>query len=186
MQDSLNESGQLTASLPATVEEEELSETYGQRTSTPVTGTRKSIRDSITTTSESIMEWFDAVEDGPQEFILDIGQDASEPGSRLVPSSTETSSVDTDFESLSASGPLVESVTFNAQQIIRRTQLPCPPPGDEGSLFAILKKNVGKVLRYIVTTGVLLYKSSIGPLNDHFSCDIQRTLNDAAKGGRRS
>lgn len=143
MQESLNESAQHMVPLPATVEEEETVEHFGQRTSTPVT--RKSFRDSIASTSDSVMEWFDAVDEGPQEFIMELGQDLSEPGSRLLSTSAETSSIDTDFESSSASEPLRESVSSGTAQIVRRTQLPCLPPSDEGSLFTILKKNVGKV-----------------------------------------
>ena len=119
--------------------------------------THRSIRDSIFS-SESA-EWFDAVEDGfngPQEFVLDPGVDGTgtEPGSRIVPESIndsqtsfhsqdDRSSVDTDIH---------EQVLFPATadrtpstEVKHRTRLPALPPADEGSLFTILKKNVGKV-----------------------------------------
>lgn len=148
MQESLNDST-LMVPLPPTVEEEETAEHFGQRTSTPAT--RKSFRDSIASTSDSVVEWFDAVDEGPQEFIMELGQEMSEPGSRMLSTSAETSSIDTDFESTSVSEPLPETVTSGTAQIVRRTQLPCLPPSDEGSLFAILKKNVGKVGHFIAT-----------------------------------
>ncbi|KAF8912866.1 oxysterol binding protein [Gymnopilus junonius] len=152
MQESLNESAQQMPSLPMTAEEEETLPAFDnvQRTSTPPT-TRKSFRDSITTTSDSLVEWFDAVDEGPQEFIMEVCPEISEPGSRLLSASPEdTSSIDTDVEEPAIpSAPLHESIYSRAFQVIRRTQLPCPAPGDEASLFAILKKNVGKDLSTI-------------------------------------
>ncbi|KAF8973772.1 oxysterol binding protein [Flammula alnicola] len=155
MQASLSDAAQQTLPpLPYTPEEEEEAPTHAQRVNTPVT--RKSMRDSMTTASESFVEWFDAEDDGPQEFIMDVPQDASEPPSRMLSvtndSSTDTSSIDTDFEDallMSASILVTETTPFGQVQVIRRTQLPCPAPTDEGSLFAILKKNVGKDLSTI-------------------------------------
>ena len=148
MQESISESAQQIPSLPVTAEEEEAPQsTYDTPlASTPPT-IRKSFRDSITTTSDSIVEWFDAVDEGPQEFILETGPEMSEPPSRLLSASPdETSSIDTDIEeAVEPSLPLRESIASDAYPIIRRTQLPCPAPADEGSLFAVLKKNVGKV-----------------------------------------
>ncbi|PPQ95634.1 hypothetical protein CVT26_008663 [Gymnopilus dilepis] len=152
MQESISESAQQIPSLPVTAEEEEAPQsTYDTPlASTPPT-IRKSFRDSITTTSDSIVEWFDAVDEGPQEFILETGPEMSEPPSRLLSASPdETSSIDTDIEeAVEPSLPLRESIASDAYPIIRRTQLPCPAPADEGSLFAVLKKNVGKDLSTI-------------------------------------
>ena len=119
--------------------------------------THRSIRESVFS-SESV-EWFDAVEDGfngPQEFVLDPGVDGTgtEPGSRIVPESInesqtsfhsqdDRSSVDTDIHE----PDLVPAVADRTPctEVKHRTQLPALPPADEGSLFTILKKNVGKV-----------------------------------------
>lgn len=147
---SLDAGQQVLAPLPFTVEEEDMAPSHELRANTP--NARKSIRDSMTTTSGSFVEWFDAEEDGPQEFIMDYAQDASEPASRIVPSTIEstadTSSVDTDFEDADATpleAPAVQDASSGPLQVVRRTHLPCPAPPDEGSLFAILKKNVGRV-----------------------------------------
>ncbi|KDR85198.1 hypothetical protein GALMADRAFT_331731 [Galerina marginata CBS 339.88] len=148
LQESLNESTQQMNALPATVEEDETLQSHSQRASTPVT--RKSFRDSITTTSDSFVEWFDAVDEGPQEFVMEFSQEVSEPGSRMLTASPDTSSVDTDFEaSMTVSAPLHESISPGLAEVTRRTHLPCSAPADEGSLFAILKKNVGKDLSTI-------------------------------------
>ena len=112
--------------------------------------------------------WYDAAEfDGAEEFLIDDspGDDSrnSNPSEILSPSlstSTSTSaqeSAESDSESDSSDcqQPAVEpeqpqlesatSIVSEMQAIVRRTQLPSPPVGDEGSLFTVLKKNVGKV-----------------------------------------
>jgi hypothetical protein len=112
-------------------------------TAKSVSASRRSVRNSIATTaSESFVEWFDAEDEGPQEFIMDLGPQVSEPSSQLVSLDDDDSSVNTDIVER-VSSPVPEE-TLNLQ-VARRTQLPCLAPVDEGSLFAILKKNVGKV-----------------------------------------
>jgi len=148
MQASLNEATQqVQPPLPFTAEEEENAPTHRQQPTTPVAG--RSLRNSIASTSGSFAEWFDA-DEGPQEFIMEPGQDMSEPPSRMLSAANEpdTSSIDTDIEepdTLSSPTQEIGYLSFGDTQVIRRTQLPCLPPSDEGSLFAILKKNVGKV-----------------------------------------
>ncbi|KAJ7102181.1 oxysterol binding protein [Mycena belliarum] len=143
--------------LPITAEEEEqqspLAYSPSASFTTPISRKRASIL--TTTTSESINEWFDAdsINDGAEEFILDIppAQLDSRNPSKIMSndsrSSLGRSSVDTDIGGESARGPS-ESSTVDPRdasvQINRRTHLPAAPVGDEGSLFAILKKNVGK------------------------------------------
>ncbi|KAF9569769.1 hypothetical protein CPC08DRAFT_701646 [Agrocybe pediades] len=148
MQESINESSQ-QASLPMTTEEDE--DLYQSPLHTPsATLSRSGLRDSVTSASDSVVEWFDAVDEGPQEFVVEMGQDVSEPGSRMLSGSSETSSVDTDFEECEpALSTTLESPSARSMAVSRRTRLPCPPPSDEGSLFAILKKNVGKDLSTI-------------------------------------
>lgn len=148
MQVSFNEATQqVHPPLPFTAEEEEHAPSHHQRVSTSVTGI--SFRDStITSSSGSFVEWFDA-DEGPQEFVMELGQDMSEPPSRMLSTADErdTSSIDTDFEepdTLSSTQEIIYR-SFGDPQVVRRAQLPCLPPSDEGSLFAILKKNVGKV-----------------------------------------
>lgn len=112
--------------------------------------------------------WYDAAEfDGAEEFLIDDspGDDSrtSNPSEILSPSlSTRTSTSaqeSSEWDSESDSGkcqqPVVDteqpnlesatSVVPEMQAVVRRTQLPSPPVGDEGSLFTVLKKNVGKV-----------------------------------------
>ncbi|KAJ7706447.1 hypothetical protein B0H17DRAFT_1037251 [Mycena rosella] len=126
---------------------------------TPLSRKRASIL--TTTTSESTNEWFDAdsFNDGAEEFILDIpaAQLESRQPSKIMNndsrSSLGRSSVDTDIAPGLSRVPS-ESSTIDPKseaivQITRRTRLPAAPVGDEGSLFAILKKNVGKDLSTI-------------------------------------
>lgn len=152
LQTPLNDTPQqILSPLPSTFEEEEEKVAIRtQRVNTPVT--HKSLRDSTTTMSDSFVEWFDAEDEGPQEFIMDVGQDAFEPPSRMHSVtndiSADNSSIDTDYEEALTTSVSVahgESTSFGKVQVVRRTQLPALPPADEGSLFAILKKNVGKV-----------------------------------------
>ena len=105
--------------------------------------------------------WFDAQEyDGAEEFVLDEShpedaQTSQFPDAPIVktPSvfsaGTPSSQAESDSDSESDSGSILPSRANPDQSqdkvIVRRTQLPSPVVGDEGSLFAVLKKNVGKV-----------------------------------------
>lgn len=155
MQNPLHDATQQRHSpLPYTAEEEEeATATHSQRVNTPVA--HKSMRDSMTTMSDSFVEWFDAEDDGPEEFIMDDTNAVSEPPSRMLSTasdaSADNSSIDTDYEealAISTVEPTDESTLVGQVHVVRRTQLPTLPPADEGSLFAILKKNVGKVCTF--------------------------------------
>jgi hypothetical protein len=134
--------------LPPRVEEEG-EEAYHNESPTSASASMfRPKRTSVaTSTSESV--WFDAPEfdDGPEEFLLEsTGADDHGPESRIVdPDDREDSnSVDTDIEGETPK-PDPTELPLDPSQVTRRTQLPSPPPADEGSLFAVLKKNVGKV-----------------------------------------
>ncbi len=129
-------------------------------TDSPTLTKRMSIATSGT---DSISEWFDASEgmnEGAQEFVLDVQTfEGSEQPSRMLTISSDSrssldhadnSSIDTDIaeEEPPARMPSEDSEpdpVASSLQVVRRTKLPAPPVGDEGSLFSILKKNVGKV-----------------------------------------
>lgn len=151
IQSPLHDNNQQSPSpLSFTEEEDERVPTPSQRVATPAT--RRSVRDSTATMSDSFVEWFDAEDEGPEEFILDVTNAVSEPPSRMLSVvndiSADNSSIDTEYEEALAQSvsPTRDQMAVTGQiQVIRRTQLPTLPPADEGSLFAILKKNVGKV-----------------------------------------
>ncbi|CAK5265274.1 unnamed protein product [Mycena citricolor] len=132
--------------LPATAEEDEAHPiwTHSPATSlfTPHPGKRMS--SMTTTTTDSGVEWFDAESDGAEEFVLDVPPAIeSQQPSKIVNASTDSlghSSIDTDIADEPEQSPV---------EINRRAQLPARPIGDEGSLFAVLKKNVGKDLSTI-------------------------------------
>lgn len=145
--------------LPATREEEEL---IAGRPSTLSPQIKKSRHASIATT-ESDHEWFDALEaigDGAQEFVMDpqtftdgyslpskiMGNDSRSSLDRFEEPNDDS---DSDVGELTELSPTQPSASPIHQidlpvHILRRTELPARPSGDEGSLFAILKKNVGK------------------------------------------
>ncbi|KZP32327.1 hypothetical protein FIBSPDRAFT_812623 [Athelia psychrophila] len=155
-------------SLSATAEEpEEYQDGYSlgtdndqgtTRFATPYS--RKSTRASISTTfSDGTQEWYDAG-DGGEEFELDLS-DEPEPTPSVEKSEGQGglgSNTDTGSRSSlgGSSGSSKEDLTRvqieeidpaqKALQIVRRTELPSGPVGDEGSLFAVLKKSVGKDL----------------------------------------
>ncbi|KAI0048392.1 hypothetical protein FA95DRAFT_1558038 [Auriscalpium vulgare] len=120
-----------------------------------VGGARASLAPSI---SDSGSIWYDAEEapEGAMEFLIDENptpdtQEGTE--SRLMAGSSASDSHSSDYDSgeerdLETDGTDPES-TLSAQDVPRRTQLPSGPVGDEGSLFAVLKKNVGKDLSNI-------------------------------------
>lgn len=147
--------------LPMTTEEEEQDD-YGSsyKLSNP---TKRSKRGSAATSISELNEWFDASEglnEGAEEFFLDeTAGDGTEPAtSRMLSNESrsslgqfDASSVDTDMEGgdLKASKMTATEAssanTHGSIEVVRRTSLPSTVTGDEGSLFAILKKNVGKV-----------------------------------------
>ncbi|KAJ6627191.1 oxysterol binding protein [Mycena sp. CBHHK59/15] len=144
--------------LPLTAEEPEERPTANSSPSATFTIPLARKRTSVltTTTSESINEWFDAdSNEGAEEFILDIPpQLDSRQTSKIVSNDSRSSlghsSVDTDIVEEPSRKPSESSTVDGAAvQVIRRTHLPAPPVGDEGSLFTILKKNVGKDLSTI-------------------------------------
>ncbi|KAI0706084.1 Oxysterol-binding protein-domain-containing protein [Cytidiella melzeri] len=113
--------------------------------------------------------WFDAPEfDGAEEFVMEEqapeesqdSQFSSATNADIACASNTSefsSSATSDSESDSEDEPAADSETvatsgtsrFRGQPILRRTQLPSPVVGDEGSLFAVLKKNVGKDLAQV-------------------------------------
>ena len=112
--------------------------------------------------------------DGAEEFVLDEGADDAHTGkTEILSLQTPTSSATSDAgaadesssessdeeselyqepESLAASTAISE---HTVGPVVRRSSLPSPPVGDEGSLFAVLKKNVGKVRALKLTTLIL-------------------------------
>jgi hypothetical protein len=145
----------MQAPLPITTEEEEQSDQH----ESPYLISPKSKRSrnsSISTIVTDSVQWFDAL-DVAEEFIMDVPL-GSEPPSQFVPdtrsaiSNQEDSSADTDTDehdnsSLSSGkGPQAAiKLSDETPAVARRTTLPASPTGDEGSLFTILKKNIGKV-----------------------------------------
>lgn len=131
---------------PRIDEGEEPVHTESPTSSSPLFRPRSKRASVSTSASDSL--WFDAPEfdDGPEEFLLEpTGADDQGPDSRILdPGDGEDSnSIDTDIGEI----PKPESVELPSEpsQITRRVQLPSLPPADEGSLFTVLKKNVGKV-----------------------------------------
>jgi hypothetical protein len=149
--------------LPSTAEEEEDDYQHSRdlqssgRFGTP--HTRKSTRTSIATTfsdGTTSREWFDA-SDGGEEFFLEVDEptpvdEKAEIEAELVEGSRSSlGSSDVEEEEVAAqlqdNGKDVVEMdpVQKAQHVTRRTELPSGPTGDEGSLFTVLKKNVGKV-----------------------------------------
>lgn len=142
--------------LPTAREDDEV-------TPTSAYSTMRSSRRQSTHSELSI--WYDAPEfDGAEEFILEdqpvednLGSQFSEAPSTGLASASSTSGFgsnttsDSDSDSDSELPVDVETAATSEtspsqdQPIARRSQLPSPVVGDEGSLFAVLKKNVGKV-----------------------------------------
>lgn len=81
---------------------------------------------------------------------MDIPEHTEEPSSVATNDSSSTleqldqSSSDLNEES-GEKQPSPQSLKTDARAIVRRTCLPSPVVGDQGSLFAVLKKNIGKV-----------------------------------------
>lgn len=156
----------MQASLPITTEEEEQSDQH-ERSGGPYLTSPKSKRSrhsSISTIVTDSVQWFDAL-DVAEEFVMDVPVTPAGNGSpsHFVPdtrsaiSNQEDSSADTDTEEhdksslLSGKGPRAGiKPSDETPAVVRRTKLPASPTGDEGSLFTILKKNIGKVCVFYI------------------------------------
>jgi len=141
--------------LPVTTEEDEQVDNQQVPASSLATLAFKGSRHTsiATNLSDSTHEWFDAL-DGAEEFLMDRqttaeGEGNEQPsyitvnGSRSSLVDEEVNSVDTDSD-----GHTQDIYPSPARAPIRvtpRTKLPAPPTWDEGSMFTILKNNVGKV-----------------------------------------
>lgn len=107
----------------------------------PTRTSRLSRRTSFGTTDTSV-EWFDAV-DGPEEFIIPPEpRDTEDQGVETADDSdseeeTTGDVFDSEFSTLAG-----EQKKMDVQ---RRTNLPAPTTTNEISLLGVLKKNVGKV-----------------------------------------
>ncbi|KAI0307610.1 hypothetical protein B0F90DRAFT_33395 [Multifurca ochricompacta] len=113
---------------------------------------------TVTSLSDGGSIWFDAMEglDGAEEFFLDTPPLEAGTADGQIPvfdgqsnSHDPEEASDTDEEDEGARRSLAvgeRRVLAGAQQVIHRTSLPSGPVADEGSLFAVFKKNVGKDL----------------------------------------
>lgn len=144
----------LGSPLRVTVEEESDGSQTPALFASPIA--RKTWASTVTSLSDGGSIWFDAVDepDGAEEFILDPPQsEAGAPEDRIpvldgqsTSNASEESDTDDEEEvsrlSLAVSDRIVKA---GPQQLAHRTSLPSGPVGDEGSLFAVFKKNIGKV-----------------------------------------
>lgn len=141
----------LGSPLPATVERSEGSLTFAS----PMA--RRTWASTVTSLSDGGSIWFDAVGefDGAEEFFLDAHHSEAGGADDRIPvsdgksnshASGESSDTDDGEEVARLSLALSDrGVRAGAQQLAHRTSLPSGPVADEGSLFAVFKKNVGKV-----------------------------------------
>ncbi|KIL70627.1 hypothetical protein M378DRAFT_65993 [Amanita muscaria Koide BX008] len=129
--------------LPVTAEERSISSPI------PSSSLRHSRPCSFTTVSDSLNEWYDAP-DGPEEFVMQTDEQEHLDHTVSVDScghSMGDSGGDTDTEDhRTVQEGETPSITIQA---VRRTELPASSSADEGSLFTILKNNVGKDLSTI-------------------------------------
>ncbi|KIO33601.1 hypothetical protein M407DRAFT_231739 [Tulasnella calospora MUT 4182] len=122
------------------------------RVSEMVAFDNKSHRHSIgTIDSLSPSLWFDA-EDGAEEFFLsaeptETEQALSDPGDESEEEVVDiTASDSSGDEAPTPTKERSEDGDSKHKVVIRRTKLPSPMVGDDGSLLAVLRKNVGKDL----------------------------------------
>lgn len=142
--------------LPSTVEEHsEPSDSPAARFTSPIG--RRTGTSTVTSLSDSGSIWFDATDeaDGPEEFFLDTPpieagvidcQFAHIDGQSNSNYCEEASDTDEEGDGRPSLAVSEHQVTVGVQQVAYRTSLPSGPVADEGSLFAVFKKNVGKVL----------------------------------------
>jgi len=146
--------------LPSTVEEKSDESHTPARFASPMA--RKTWASTVTSLSDGGSIWFDAMDepDGAEEFFLDPLPLEGAAEDRIPALDGQGSSIasgessDTDEEEGVGRLSLATSergVRTGAQRVLvaHRTSLPSGPVADEGSLFALFKKNVGKDLASI-------------------------------------
>jgi len=133
----------------------------------PTRASRLSRRASIGTTDTSV-EWFDAV-DASEEFII-----PPEPEDRVVENGDDSDSEAEATGDVSASELVASVGEQKKKEVQRRTKLPAPITGDEMSLLVVLKKNVGKVRKYVPDAFDLLI-FAVGPRYHLSTSFLQRT-----------
>lgn len=178
--------------LPTTAEEDD-------EVHTPSTVTTGRNRQSIFSShSGDGSIWFDAPEyDGPEEYLLDLAppEDAQDKvmstDSRLtertdmtdVTDGGSSTGLETDSESEEETPKLV---TEEPAVVQRRTALPSGPVGDEGSLFGVLKKNVGKVGGFDDKGLCRTLMNELGLIEGGIARHFQRASHDATEDCRRA
>ncbi|KAI0271494.1 Oxysterol-binding protein-domain-containing protein [Gloeopeniophorella convolvens] len=148
--------------LQSTVEEQ-----HEDRSDTPTRFStaiaRKTWMSTVTSLSDSGSIWYDAVDEpeGAEEFFLEtppLEAGATENRmnvfdeqlSQSTSHDSEASDTDEDEDEVRRSLAIGEhEATIGQQEITHRSTLPSGPVADEGSLFAVFKKNVGKDLSSI-------------------------------------
>lgn len=136
--------------LPQTIDEE--------GTSTPTTKNApswQSYRSSMSTVTDNGSVFYDAMdaeEFGAEEYIVPEEQmdEEEEFGAKGSTSMDTMSTSITEDEEEDNGHVKTEDDTPDEKPSLpvdRRTHLPARPPGDEGSLFTVLKKNVGQVCK---------------------------------------
>lgn len=113
---------------------------------------RSSISTALSSTGSGTV-WFDASEGedyGAEEFVFDdtdpFDDETTNGGSQISAGGSSTDRADeSEVEANLSYDDTPDSSSVVTVTLDRRTRLPARPNGDEGSLFAVLKKNVGQV-----------------------------------------
>ncbi|KAL6304262.1 Oxysterol-binding protein-domain-containing protein [Sparassis latifolia] len=140
------------ASLSSTAEED-------RGTPTPTSTHGRKHLSAFSSVSDGSV-WYDAPEgEGAEEFVFEATpgdepesntfDQESEYALRVEAESSSNTDVESVFDEVEATEPESTPPSESEEQVVRRTQLPSPPVTDEGSLFAVLKKNVGKDLSQV-------------------------------------
>jgi len=135
--------------FPGTTEESPEELLPASRFSTAFTR-RSKIAPSVSSLSDGVpVEWFDAQDNVGEEFVLEPTPDEEKGPPNLQSGSSSYKEYESSSSENEETAPYQFKTALDAEllarQITRRTRLPCGPVGDEGSLFTMLKKNVGKV-----------------------------------------
>ncbi|EJD04020.1 uncharacterized protein FOMMEDRAFT_121479 [Fomitiporia mediterranea MF3/22] len=113
-----------------------------------------SYRSSMSTVTDSGSVFFDALdadEFGAEEYVVQEDQVEEERDSAKGAPSMDTKSSVQEYEDECTDVQAEDDTPYESPGLLidRRTRLPARPPTDEGSLFTILKKNVGQDLSNI-------------------------------------
>ena len=136
---------------------------------------RASISSAMTSTDGTASMWYDAEDFGAEEYVVEGEPDITSVQESVQEDGKVNRNDDSEEESLASNG---SPKGISSVMTRWRSHLPSKAAGDEGSLFAILRKNVGQVIRIVmlVSFQMLIFPQDLSNISFPVSFNEPLTL----------